>query len=411
MRSRTILIASLALNLLLVSGWYYSAQKKSTPPAPPKITHPFNPFEHETRTNIVVRRLNFTWHEVESADYAAYIKNLREIGCPESTIRDIIVADVNQLYAHRREKEIIPAEFEWWKSDLDAEAQRKNNDKLKGLETERRAMLDRLLGPQWETTLRDDTADHGGINLNGPVLGDLSPEAKDKVYEITQRAQLQMKQLEDAAEKNGRPLDANAVVQIRQQNRSELAKVLSPAQLEEFLLRYSETAKKMREEFRGLTLLPDEFRNLFRSRDPVEDQLALYGASSDPTSARMEESLTAQREAILRSTLGPDRYAAYRLGQDPLYRQALITAQQAGVTANLITPLYQINQATEAELVRIQNDATMTAEQKNEALIAAEAERERTLEKVLGSDAYQKLQMQQILNPGAVSSTGAVPPP
>src|SRR5260221_3976883 len=41
----------------------------------------------------------FHWRLVESDDYEKYINNLRAIGCPETTIRDIIVADVKKLYA------------------------------------------------------------------------------------------------------------------------------------------------------------------------------------------------------------------------------------------------------------------------------------------------------------------------
>ena len=44
---------------------------------------------------------NFHWTEVESADYKEYISRLRAVQCPEETIRDIIVADINKLYAPR----------------------------------------------------------------------------------------------------------------------------------------------------------------------------------------------------------------------------------------------------------------------------------------------------------------------
>src|SRR5258708_5348177 len=46
------------------------------------------------KTNVVVRRLNFMWQQLESGDYPSFIRNLREIGCPDQTIRDIIIADV-----------------------------------------------------------------------------------------------------------------------------------------------------------------------------------------------------------------------------------------------------------------------------------------------------------------------------
>jgi len=44
----------------------------------------------------------FRWSQVESSDYPTYIGNLRAIGCPEETIRDIIKADVAALYASKR---------------------------------------------------------------------------------------------------------------------------------------------------------------------------------------------------------------------------------------------------------------------------------------------------------------------
>jgi hypothetical protein len=44
----------------------------------------------------------FNWSQLESSDYRDYIANLRGVGCPEQTIRDIITADVDNLYERRR---------------------------------------------------------------------------------------------------------------------------------------------------------------------------------------------------------------------------------------------------------------------------------------------------------------------
>jgi hypothetical protein len=44
----------------------------------------------------------FSWRQIESTDYRVYISNLRSIGCPEQTIRDIVKADVGNLYAGKR---------------------------------------------------------------------------------------------------------------------------------------------------------------------------------------------------------------------------------------------------------------------------------------------------------------------
>src|SRR5207249_7992554 len=72
-----------------------------------------------TKTNYVVRRQIFSWHEIESSDYPTYISNLREIGCPEQTIRDIIIADVNALYSLKRATNLVTSEQQWWRSEPD----------------------------------------------------------------------------------------------------------------------------------------------------------------------------------------------------------------------------------------------------------------------------------------------------
>jgi hypothetical protein len=45
------------------------------------------------------RRERFHWSQIESTDYRTYVANLRSIGCPEQTIRDIIATDLHTVYA------------------------------------------------------------------------------------------------------------------------------------------------------------------------------------------------------------------------------------------------------------------------------------------------------------------------
>jgi hypothetical protein len=47
---------------------------------------------------------SFKWSQIECPNYPTYIANLRRIGCPEQTIREIIVADVDDLYQAFREE-------------------------------------------------------------------------------------------------------------------------------------------------------------------------------------------------------------------------------------------------------------------------------------------------------------------
>ncbi|MGZ4975075.1 MAG: hypothetical protein ACXWDN_20125, partial [Limisphaerales bacterium] len=173
MRSRAWIFISLGVNVLLLGAWMIARHSSAKPTDTVVATS--LPGETLYRTNVVVRRQNFTWEEVESADYVTYIKNLRSIGCPEKTIRDIIVADVNQLYAHRRVTEVVAPEQEWWRSDPDPELINKAAAKVKELEAERKTLLTKLLGPGWDTESNALPPARTGVSLTGPILGDLAP--------------------------------------------------------------------------------------------------------------------------------------------------------------------------------------------------------------------------------------------
>src|SRR5436309_14949951 len=152
MRLRAALIVSLSANLALAAVLFYWLRQYEredwrAAARTPVVAPPANLI----KTNVVVRRLHFRWDDVESEDYPTYIKNLREIGCPEPTIRDIIVAEVNQLFAKRQATEVLAPEHQWWRSDPDPDVEQAAAEKLQALETERHELLTSLLGPGWET--------------------------------------------------------------------------------------------------------------------------------------------------------------------------------------------------------------------------------------------------------------------
>src|SRR5262249_4910910 len=123
-----------------------------------------------SQTNVLLRRQFFTWQEVESPDYPTYITNLRNIGCPEQTIRDLIIADVNALFARRRATELITPEQQWWRSEPDTNVLQVALEKTRALEDERRGLLSRLLGTNWESgdLVSLPRPSRPGLVLDGP---------------------------------------------------------------------------------------------------------------------------------------------------------------------------------------------------------------------------------------------------
>src|SRR6266478_6255568 len=149
MRWRALAYGSLGANLLLVAGWL-AAKNQWTKRSAAEIAEAAKAAQQgSSRTNVIVRRQFFSWREVESADYPTYIANLRDIGCPEQTIRDIIIADVNAMYTRRRATEILTAEQEWWRTEPDSNLVQVATEKARVLDEERRGLLARLLGNNW----------------------------------------------------------------------------------------------------------------------------------------------------------------------------------------------------------------------------------------------------------------------
>src|SRR5438445_6630093 len=114
MNYRRLFLLSLGLNFLLVAVYLV---RSSRPGAPRQFVGTVSARGSGANSNEVTRseaglhrastaatgpRKIIDWRTVESPDYREYVANLRTIGCPEGTIRDIISADLKQLYESRK---------------------------------------------------------------------------------------------------------------------------------------------------------------------------------------------------------------------------------------------------------------------------------------------------------------------
>lgn len=366
MRWRTLLVVSVGVNVVLLAAWWYARNASST--AVGNVASASSPAS--TRPMVVVRKQFFTWNELESPDYATYIANLRDINCPAQTIRDIIIADVNALFAKRR-AEIQPTSEQWWRTSSDPTVMKKMLD----LENARRNLLAKLLGADWEQ--KDIIAQQkraSGVALEGPVLGQMPDDVKRAINSIVADSQKLLDELQIKAASEGRRPTVAEYAAIRDQSRTEMQKILTPPQLEEFLLRYSQNASDLRNELGQLRFFnasSSEFRALFRARDQFDQKLAPLADSIDPKDVDLRRSLEAQRERSIKLALGPQRYDQYRQLHDPNYRNAYAQAAAVG-SPNAAGTVQEINQATQDELARIRASSNMTPEQV--AIVAKRAE-------------------------------------
>ena len=132
MSRRTAIILSLGLNVALAAAACWLARKQPASAPETLVTKaitnraPEGAEAAHTPSPPLETSAPFHWSMIESGDYHAYIANLRTIGCPEPTIRDIIYADVSELFVRKRRASFESMERQFW--DLVASGKAQHGD-------------------------------------------------------------------------------------------------------------------------------------------------------------------------------------------------------------------------------------------------------------------------------------------
>ena len=330
----------------------------------------------------------FSWQDVESDAYRTYIESLRAVGCPDDKIRTIVVADVNELFDKRRLQEAVRYDMQWWRPEAQNLAiVNVLQERGRALEEQRAALIAKLLGEEAATQEKSDTLLWSSVQLTGPVLGALAPDVHNEVQDICARSMERHQNYFWTRVNEGQPMNQVEMAKLREQTRSDLRKILNDDQVEEFVLRYSHNASRLREELRGFEPTPDEFRKIFRAIDPLEHQMQLEYGGPEAMSEKQRERFDGQRNEAIREALSPDRYQAFLLTKDPLYRQAQMVALQYGAPPKAVLPLYKMTKLNESKRQEIINDANLTQQQKTEALNAMNAEQQRHIKRIVSENA------------------------
>ena len=264
MRSSFLAISMMG-NLVLVAV-FLAVRYGSMPPGPaapapamsPAATPKTAPTWPATKgTPILV----VPWRLIASADYRQYIANLRAVGCPEWLVRDIIVADVDDLYEQKSRTD--PVYFAPWQgADQRRKTARSRSVKLDALRQEKRALVKSLLGYEWENYGEEVWNQDLRTSLTFGFLPD------DKATQV-----LSLKDKYTEAAQNVRE-DANFILIDEDRARlqtlyeefgAETSRLLSPSELDELQLRAQQGFLLANDiNFDGVTISREELREMVR---------------------------------------------------------------------------------------------------------------------------------------------------
>jgi len=339
---------------------------------------------------VVVVSEPFRWAQLESSDYRIYIKNLREVGCPEPTIRDMILAEVDELFAGRVRDLVSPHVPLFWNLLADKEQFEKLiEEKAKELdrfEDDRREMLQLLLGRDGQEFVEhDNEADEVAEATRQKQLYEfLTPEKRARVQAIETKyrdliAEVYRTKM-TIAEKQQRVEELNVAKKL------ELAQFLSAGELSELQLRSSRHAdlryrlagfQASEQEVKGIIAIFEKYSAARESREPNVD-------------IRVAQRAEAQRlqDEELRALMGETRLAEFQRAQDNDYQQLYRLGRTLAIPQETVAALYD-QQRHAQELARLlRADRNLTPEARSRGLSALRDQVDAEFRSALGQTNY-----------------------
>lgn len=408
MKAKLLLLISVGVNVALAVAYFKKEQAPAASPTSPAVVESVAPAPAafaasiatpkpktqvivQTVTNTAVQKID--WRMVESADYRQYIANLRAIGCPDETIRDLITADVTKLYDGRF-KALRPGgtnKFEYWKPGMamfKEMADETQVEKRQALSREKRALLTELLGSAPEEK-PDMMAMFGGGNPFERMLDFLPSGKQAQAIEIEQKFAAKLMKSMDG----GGFGDADGMknmLKVQREKEAELAKVLTPAELEDYNLRMSQTANMMRFQLTSFDPSEQEYREVFKVKKKFDDEFGFAGIPpTDKAEREKYDAAKKELETQIKQTLGEARYTDYERAQDYVYQGLYRFTEKQQLGRDAANKVFDMKKVAEEQAKKIRNDSALSSEQRQAALAGIRSETETAVTGVLGAQGYE----------------------
>jgi hypothetical protein len=331
----------------------------------------------------------FNWAQVESADYRVYIGNLRAIGCPESTIKDIILTDVMKLYAQRRgQASLNGREFRYWETDekrkLKQHQIEEREKTLAQIDKELPTVLRELLGINYEKELDKYFVDTSEDDRRLAFLAD-----DKRTSAIALREQYDAARERILSESGGHPTadDLDRMQRLQQEMDSRLSQVLTPEEKFQFELSTSPTADALRKNLIGFNPSEAEFREIYQRQKAIDATFANQDLN-DPTVRAAKDAAQKQMEDELFSALGQSRMVDFQTVKNPDYRDVFLFSERFDLPDTVSQSLVAMRTVAQQQREQLLANANMSDEIKAQALRAIQAETEKTIRQTLGDKVY-----------------------
>jgi hypothetical protein len=340
-----------------------------------------SPIAFEWQTN------RFRWAQLESTNFLVYAANLRRVGCPERTLCDILLAEVDAHYEPRRRD--IENDGGYWVAGRQRRAlDRQRTERLRQLAEERLRLLQALKIP---SDYRDEELERERFQIGAVMrflVGPVTEEKFQKVIRIFSRGSKRESELRSQTGGVTTDEDDAALRQLVEEIRNEVKAVLSPLEYEEMTARLAVgTSQMVSADPKLLPLTAWELRQIVVLRtDGGRTWNFLEGDEE-------EEAKDPDRERRLReglaAILGAAKAEEFERVQHVDYRQLAELTEKFQLPRKAAVSVYEMRRITTEELRAVREDGTLDEATRRQRLAEIQAAAQESVAEVLGEQAYQ----------------------
>jgi len=344
---------------------------------------------------MVIRTNAFEWAQLEAEDYRTYIERLRSIGCPEQTIRDIVIADLEKLMAPRvREIEGHKEPPVYWKPDrkelVRAIETLEKTGKKQEVDFEKREIIRELLGVDLAA---ERSKTQGETDFYEERLTFLTSDKRSRVRMIMERANREEIALREKSWLENDELtlaERKELQEIAATKEREVGALLTPEELAKYNLWFSDSAYKVRDSFFAMEPSEEDFLAVYEIQREFDSEWGGKEIHARSVNERVEyENAKREYEDQIREQLGDERYEEYRRSRDDDFQQLQAAAVQFGLNTGIAAEVYGFKKVLQEERERVRQMPGLTLEQRSRVSTALADEAERAIIEVMGAKPYR----------------------
>jgi hypothetical protein len=320
------------------------------------------------------------WTLTDVGDVSALMDRLRKAGYPSAVVQGLATALVREKFlAKRRLLQAHQPTTPFWRKPVAAEKNAERTAALHALAIEEARAVSAVMGEAVK-----DFSD-AMSPAERALFGSIPPDKMLEVRAVRSDYGQMRSEILAEAEGNMLPQDLEKLGYLEKAEREDLARVLSPKELEEYDVRASNTANSLRKNLALFEPSEEEFRAIFAARRAVEDKFGPLGAG------QTEQILAREREVYdrVKEILPSDRMAQYAQTTDPFRLSLNRVASRFGLPLSSANAVAEIQKDTLQQASRVSSNRNLAVDQRESQLAVLSQQAKGKVSSILGADAYQ----------------------